>query len=77
MTGEAIRRWRVADLATFTGTPAPTVLRSLVPGMVADGVLGRRGRYWYGTEADVAAWLTGRWERPSAKGPRAARKGEP
>jgi hypothetical protein len=62
-----VKRWRVADLAEHANTPAPTVLRSLIPSMVADGVLARRGRYWYGRAADIDAWLLGQWNAPAAR----------
>lgn len=56
-----VRRWRSQDLATFVEVPRMTVIRSLIPAMLADGVLTQRGRYWFGRSTDVEAWLTGRW----------------
>jgi hypothetical protein len=42
-------------------------MRSLIPAMVADGVLARRGRSWYGRAVDIDAWLLGRWSASPAK----------
>jgi hypothetical protein len=60
-----IRRWRAADLAQHAATKRCTVTRSLIPAMVADGVIARRGRSWYGRAVDIDAWLLGRWATQS------------
>jgi hypothetical protein len=47
--------------------------------MIADGVIARRGRSWYGRAVDIDAWLLGRWPAtPTATGAteRAARDTE-
>lgn len=62
---ERVRRWRAQDLAAHTDTPRPTALRTLIPAMVADGVIAQRGRYWFGRVADIDAWLLGRWVPPA------------
>jgi hypothetical protein len=63
---ERVRRWRAQDLAAHTDTPRPTALRTLIPAMVADGVIAQHGRYWFGRAADIDAWLLGRWVPPMA-----------
>jgi hypothetical protein len=63
-----VRRWHARDLAALLDTPRMTVLRALVPRMLADGVLARRGRYWYARRIDIEAWVLGRYvpeQRPT------------
>lgn len=62
---ERVRRWRAQELAAHADTPRPTALRTLIPAMVADGVIAQHGRYWFGRAADIDAWLLGRWVRPA------------
>lgn len=59
-----VRRWTGAELAKRCDVPKVTCLRSLVPAMVSDGVLARRGRTWWARPADIDAWLCGRWTAP-------------
>jgi hypothetical protein len=63
-----IRRWRSWDLAEHVGTPRATAIRTLIPDMVAAGVLARRGRYWYGRAIDIDSWLLGRWSASPPSG---------
>jgi hypothetical protein len=56
-----VRRWLARDLAALLDTPRMTVLRVLVPQMLADGVLVRRGRFWYARRVDLESWAVGRY----------------
>ncbi len=60
---------RGADLAQRTGRSRAFAVREIAPQLVADGVLFRRGRAWYGRPVDVETWLAGRWT-PQARGAR-------
>lgn len=69
-----VRCWTSRDLAALTGASRPKILRTFVPGMLADGVLVKHGRSWYARRADIESWLLGQWTPPAAVPTRTRRR---
>lgn len=56
-----VRGWSIADLvAHVDGTSPHTWRHTLIPVLVRDGVLVKRGRRWFGTAAAIEAALVSR-----------------
>jgi hypothetical protein len=66
-----VRQYRGNDFMKY-GMSRATALR-MVREMEGDGVLTRRGRFWWGRGRDVDAWLTGTFVTTVTRGKRGSR----
>ena len=57
LRADSVRRWTTRDLAaTFPGTTSHWWLRH-ARSAERLGVLAKRGKYWFGRQADIESWL--------------------
>lgn len=69
-----VRSWTAREFATLTGADRAKILRVVVPGLLAAGVIAKHGKTWFGKQLEIEQWLLGRWTPPAAAAPPPSRQ---